>query len=71
MSWAGQVVVVGRARKPKPSGSTSSTPSEDQAAFLGARFQDLEDELLFPHAGHAWNVERIGNLGQLAHAQSP
>src|SRR6185503_13921730 len=41
---------------------------EQQAALLGARSQDLENQLLLAHAGRAWHVELLGDLGELGHA---
>src|SRR5206468_1382541 len=40
----------------------------DQSALLCARLEDLENELLFAHAGRTRHVERFGNLRQPADA---
>ena len=38
---------------------------EDQTTLLGLRLQDLEDQLLFAHAGHAFDAELTTDIGQL------
>ena len=66
---AGQVVVVGGAQEPEAVRQRFEHPfREQQAALLGARSQDLEDQLLLPHAGRAGHVELLGDLGELGHA---
>ena len=66
---AGQVVVVGRAQEAEAVGQhLEHAFREDQAALLGARLQDLEDQLLLAHAGRARHVELLGDLGQRADA---
>ena len=41
---------------------------ENEAALLGARLEDLEDELLLAHAGGARDVELLRDLRQRADA---
>ena len=62
---AGQVVVVGGAEEAESVGQRLEHAfREDEAALLGAGLQDLEDELLFPHAGGARHIQLFGNLGE-------
>jgi len=63
----GQVVVVGRAEETEAVGQDlQHALGEDQAAFLGLRLQDLEDQLLLAHAGNAQDAEILGDAGELA-----
>ena len=60
---ARQVVVVGRAKESEPVGQhLEHALGEDEAALLGLRLQDLEDELLLAHPGRARNVQVLGDL---------
>ena len=64
-----QVVVVGRAQEPEPVGQhLEHALGEDEAALLGLRLQDLEDQLLLAHAGGAGDVQVLGDLGELLDA---
>ena len=66
---AGQVVVVGRAQEAEAVGQRfEHALREDEAALLGARLQDLEDQLLLAHAGRAGHVELLRDLGELGDA---
>ena len=68
-SGPGQVVVVRRPQEPEAVGQHfEHALREDQAALLGARLQDLEDQLLLAHAGRARHVELLGDLGERADA---
>ena len=68
-SGPGQVVVVGRAQEAEAVGQhLEHAFREDEAALLGARLQDLEDQLLLAHAGRARHVELLGDLRQRADA---
>ena len=54
----GQVVVVGRAQEAEAVGQDlEHALGEDQAALLGLRLEDLEDQLLLAHAGDAGDLE--------------
>ena len=65
----GQVVVVGRAEEPESVGQHfEHALGEDEAALLGARTQDLEDELLLAHAGGARHFQLLGDARQLGDA---
>src|SRR5262249_516108 len=44
------------------------TLGEDEAALLGLRLQDLEDQLLFAHPGRAAHRQVLGDLGELLDA---
>src|SRR6266851_5125048 len=60
---AGQVVVVGRPEEAEAVGQRlEHALRKDQAALFGARLEDLEDELLFAHAGCARHLELLGDL---------
>ena len=66
---AGQVVVVGRAQEAEAVGQRLEHAfREDEAALLGARAQDLEDQLLLAHAGGARHFQLLGDLRQLGDA---
>ena len=66
---AGQVVVVGRAEEAEAVGQHfEDALGEDEAALLGLRLEDLEDQLLLAHAGGAGDVEVLGDLGELLDA---
>src|SRR6185436_14903603 len=41
---------------------------KDEAALLGLRFEDLEDQLLFAHPRGACDVQLLGDLGELLNA---
>src|SRR5919107_189110 len=63
---AGQVVVLGRAQEAEAVGQGFEYAlGEDEAALLGLRGEDFEDELLLAHAGRAGHVEVFGDLSQL------
>ena len=60
---AGQVVVVRGAQEAEAVGQRLEHAfGEEQAALLGARAEDLEDQLLLAHAGGAGHVELLGDL---------
>ena len=62
-SGPGQVVVVGRAQEAEAVGQAlEHALGEDQAALLGLRLEDLEDQLLLAHAGGALDAEVLGDL---------
>ena len=66
---AGQVVVVGRAQEAVAVRQhLEHAFGEDQAALLGARAQDLEDELLLAHARGVRDLELLGQVRELRHA---
>ncbi len=66
---AGQVVVVGRAQEAEPVGQhLEHALREDEAALLGLRLQDLEDQLLLAHPGRAGHRHVLGDLGELLDA---
>ena len=68
-SGPGQVVVVGRAQEAEAVRQRFEHAfREQQAALLGARAENLEDQLLLAHAGRAGHVELFGDLRQLRHA---
>ena len=65
----GQVVVVGRAQEPEPVGQHFEHAfREDEAALLGLRLQDLENQLLLAHARGAGHVQFFGDLSELLDA---
>src|SRR6185312_4836703 len=65
-----QVVVVGRAQEPEAVGQhLEHALGEDQAALLGARLENLEDQLLLAQAADAGHVQLLGDLRELADAQ--
>src|SRR5262249_43044585 len=58
---ARQVVVVRRAKEAEAVGQDLEDPfREDEAALLGLRLEDLEDQLLLAHPGRAGNIEVLG-----------
>jgi hypothetical protein len=62
---ARQVVVVGRAQEAEAVGQQLEHAfREDEAALLGLRLQDLEDQVLLAHAGGAGDVEVLAHLRQ-------
>jgi hypothetical protein len=64
-----QVVVVRGAQEPEAVRQhLEHAFGEDQPALLGARLQDLEDELLLAHAGRARHIEPLRDLRQGADA---
>ena len=64
-----QVVVVGRAQEPEPVGQhLEHAFREDEAALLGLRLEDLEDQLLLAHARRAGDGHVLGDLGELLDA---
>ena len=66
---AGQVVVVGRAQEAEAVGQhLEHAFREDEAALLGLRLEDLEDQLLLAHAGRAGDVQVLGDLRELLDA---
>ena len=72
---AGQVVVLGRAQEAEAVGQAlEHALGEDQAALLGLRLQDLEDQLLLAHPEapstprSLASLERSGELHLLEHA---
>ena len=66
---AGQVVVVGRAQEAESVRQHFEHAfREDEAALLGLRLQDLEDQLLLAHAGRAGDVQVLGDLRELLDA---
>ena len=66
---ARQVVVVGRAQEPEAVGQHFEHAfREDEAALLGLRLEDLEDQLLLAHAGRAGDVQVLGDLRELLDA---
>src|SRR5439155_1033354 len=66
---ARQVVVVRRSEESEPVRQyLEHALREDQPTLLGARLQDLEDQLLLAHAGRARHVEALGDFGQRADA---
>ena len=68
-SGPGQVVVVGRAQESEAVGQhLEHAFREDEAALLGLRLQDLEDQLLLAHAGRAGDVQVLGDLRELLDA---
>ena len=68
---AGQVVVVGRAQEAEAVGQAlEHALGEDQAALLGLRLQDLEDQLLLAQPVGALDPEVFGDLGELPDAMS-
>ena len=68
-SGPGQVVVVGRAQEPEAVGQhLEHAFREDEAALLGLRLEDLEDQLLLAHAGRAGDGEVLGDLRELLDA---
>ncbi len=65
----GQVVVVGRAQEAEAVGQhLEDAFGEDEAALLGLRLEDLEDQLLLAHAGRAGDGEVLGDLRELLDA---
>src|SRR6185436_16078069 len=59
----GEVVVIGGAEEAEAVGQHfEHALGEDEAALLGPRLQDLEDQLLLAHAGRARHVELLGDL---------
>src|SRR3954468_22949091 len=66
---ARQVVVIWRSQEPESIGERfQHALGEDQAALLGPRFEDLEDQLLLPHAGRSRHVELLRNLRERSDA---
>ena len=66
---ARQVVVVGRAQEAEAVGQhLEHAFREDEAALLGLRLQDLEDQILLAHAGRAGDVQVLGDLRELLDA---
>ena len=66
---AGQVVVVRRAQEAEAVGQHFEHAfGEDEAALLGLRLEDLEDQLLLAHAGRAGDVQVLGDLRELLDA---
>ena len=66
---ARQVVVVGRAQEAEAVGQHFEHAfREDEAALLGLRLQDLEDQLLLAHAGRAGDGHVLGDLRELLDA---
>jgi hypothetical protein len=66
---ARQVVVVGRAQEAEAVRQhLEDTLGEHEAALLGLRFQNLEDQILLAHAGRAGHVQILGDLGELLNA---
>ena len=66
---ARQVVVVGRAEEPEAVGQHFEHAfGEDEAALLGLRLEDLEDQLLLAHPGRAGDVQVLGDLRELLDA---
>ena len=64
-----QVVVVGRAQEAEAVGQHFEHAfREDEAALLGLRLQDLEDQLLLAHAGRAGDGHVLGDLRELLDA---
>ena len=64
-SGPGQVVVVGGAQEAEAVGQhLEHALGEDEAGLGGAGAQDLEDELLFAHAGGARNLVLARDLGE-------
>ncbi len=67
---AGQVVVVGRAQEAEAVGQHFEHAfREDEAALLGLRLENLEDQILLAHAGGADDAPLLGDLRQLLDAQ--
>ena len=66
---AGQVVVVGRAQEAEAVRQHFEDAfGEHEAAHLGLRLQDLENQILLAHAGGAGDVQILGDLGELLDA---
>ena len=66
---ARQVVVVGRAQEAEAVGQHFEHAfREDEAALLGLRLQDLEDQLLLAHAGRAGDGQVLRDLRELLDA---
>ena len=66
---ARQVVVVGGAEEAEAVGQhLEHAFREDEAALLGLRLEDLENQLLLAHAGRAGDVQVLGDLGELLDA---
>ena len=64
-SGPGQVVVIRGAQESEAVGQALQDAfGEDQAALLGLRLQDLEDQLLLAHPGVARDVQVLGYLRQ-------
>src|SRR5262249_319062 len=62
---AWQIVVVRGSEKSKTiRQSFENDFTENEAALLGLRLQDLENQFLLPHSGSSLNVEIFGNLRQ-------
>ena len=66
---AGQVVVLGRAQEAEAVGQAFEHAfGEDEAALLGLRLQDLEDQLLLAQTGGAGDAQVLGDLVELLDA---
>jgi hypothetical protein len=66
---ARQVVVVRRAQEAEAVGQDFEHAfREDEAALLGLRPEDLEDQLLLAHAGRTGDLQILGHLGQVLDA---
>ena len=64
-----QVVVIRRPQEAESVGQgLENALREDEAALLGARTEDLEDQLLLAHAGRALHFQLLGELGEGRHA---
>ena len=64
-----QVVVVGRAQEAEAVRQHLEHPfGEDEAALLGLRLEDLEDQILLAHAGRAGDRQVLRDLRQLLDA---
>ena len=62
---AWQIVVVrGSEKSETVRKSFKNAFTENEAALLGLRLQDLENQFLLPHSGSSLNVEVFGNLRQ-------
>ena len=66
---AGQIIVLGRAQEAETVGQAFQHAfGEDQAALLGLRLQDLENQLLFAQSGGAGDVQILGDLVEVLDA---
>ena len=66
---ARQIVVVGRAQEAEAVRQhLEHALGEHEAAQLGLRLEDLEDQILLAHAGGAGDVQILGDLGELLNA---
>ena len=66
---ARQVVVVGRAQEAESVRQHFEHAfGEHEAAQLGLRLEDLENQILLAHAGRAGDVQILGDLGELLNA---